>query len=158
MLVESFVDQVLQKIEQAPSLYYRLILLVGPTGSGKTASLRALEVKTGAPLLNINLELSRRMLDLTERQRPLAASNLLSDILASQNASLVLLDNIELLFDKSLQLDPLRLLLGLSRNITLIVAWNGAIEHDQLIYATPDHPDYHRYPVRDFLFVDMGTE
>ena len=69
MRIEKVVSQVLQKVEQAPAMYYRLILLVGLTGSGKTASLRALEAKTDSPLLNINLELSRCMLDLTERQR-----------------------------------------------------------------------------------------
>jgi hypothetical protein len=63
----------------------------------------------------------------------------------------VLLDNIEILFDVSLKQDPLRLLQGLSRHKTIIAAWNGASESGYITYAVPDHREYHRYPVRDFL-------
>jgi len=63
----------------------------------------------------------------------------------------VLLDNIEILFDVSLKQDPLRLLQGLSRNKTIIATWNGSITKDHMTYAAPDHLEYRRYPMRDFL-------
>jgi hypothetical protein len=69
----------------------------------------------------------------------------------------VLLDNIEILFDVSLKQDPLRLLQGLSRNTTLVVIWSGSIERGNLVYATPDHLEYKRYPVKDFLVVTPET-
>ncbi len=34
-------DVVVQKLEEASGLYYRLVLLVGPAATGKTAALRA---------------------------------------------------------------------------------------------------------------------
>ncbi|MEN6474686.1 MAG: BREX-3 system P-loop-containing protein BrxF, partial [Syntrophaceae bacterium] len=46
---------------------------------------------------------------------------------AARKARVVLLDNIEILFDVSLKQDPLRLLQGLSRNTTLVAAWSGEI-------------------------------
>ena len=52
-------------------MYFRLILMVGPAGSGKTSALQEVSARTSAPLVNVNLELSRRMLDLTERKRAL---------------------------------------------------------------------------------------
>jgi hypothetical protein len=64
---------------------------------------------------------------------------------------IVLFDNIEILFDVSLKQDPLRLLQGLSRNKTVVAAWNGSIDGKYMIYAVPDHPEYRRYMVRDFL-------
>ena len=65
----------------------------------------------------------------------------------------MLLDNIELLFDASLALDPLRLLEEISRNWTLVVAWPGHVEGGWLIYARPGHPEYRRYPVGDLMIV-----
>jgi hypothetical protein len=67
--------------------------------------------------------------------------------------NVILLDNIEILFDISLRQDTLRLLQGLSRNKTVVVAWGGSIDKEHMLYATPDHPEYKRYPVRDFLVV-----
>ncbi|MBZ4685357.1 MAG: hypothetical protein JG774_1102 [Desulfomicrobiaceae bacterium] len=136
-MAEPLADQVLRKIGEVCSLYHRLILMVGPAGSGKTSALQEVSASTslsacghaqaGAPLVNVNLELSRRMLDLTERQRALQLPRLLGEIVGEATGELVLLDNIEILFDVHLKQDPLRLLQGLSRNKTVVAAWNGSI-------------------------------
>ena len=152
-MAEPLADNVMQKIYQAAELYHRLVMLVAPAGAGKTTALRDVHERTGAPLVNVNLEISRRMLDLTGRQRALQLPRLLSEIVEMPHNELILLDNIEILFDVSLKQDPLRLLQGLSRNWTVVAAWNGSIHNDQIAYATPDHPEYRRYPVRDFLVV-----
>jgi len=148
-MAEPLADQVLRKIGEARELYHRLILMVGPAGSGKTSALQEVSASTSAPLVNVNLELSRRMLDLTERQRALQLPRLLGEIVGEATGELVLLDNIEILFDVHLKQDPLRLLQGLSRNKTVVAAWNGSIVEDHLTYAVPDHPEYRRYPIRD---------
>jgi len=152
-MAEPLPYQILQKIGEARELYHRLILMVAPAGSGKTSALQEVSTSTSAPLINVNLEMSRQMLDLTERQRVLQAPRLLGEIIGKVKGELVLLDNIELLFDVNLKQDPLRLLQGLSRNKTVVAAWNGSIWDDYLTYAVPDHPEYRRYPVRDFLVV-----
>lgn len=148
---ESLPDQIMRKIGQTVDLYHRLLLVVAPMGTGKTAALQDMHVRTGAPLLNINLTVSQRMLDLTERQRPLQLSRLLSEIVGGIEGDIVLLDNIELLFDVSLKQDPLRLLQNISRNKTLVVAWNGSIENGYMMYAALDHPEFKKYPVHDLL-------
>ncbi len=152
-MAEPLADLVMQKINEATALYHRLVMLVAPAGAGKTTALRDVHERTGAPMVNVNLELSRRMLDLTGRQRALQLPRLLSEIVNTSQDQLVLLDNLEVLFDVSLKQDPLRLLQGLSRNKTMVAAWNGSIHNKQITYATPDHPEYRRYPVRDFLVV-----
>jgi len=146
-------DSILENIDQAKDLYYQLVLVVGPADSGKTIALQHVHARISAPLINVNLELSQRLLDLTERQRALQLSRILTEIVTASAGDVVLLDNIELLFDISLKQDPLRLLQGLSRHKTIVAAWNGTIENGHLIYATPDHPEYRRYPVQDFLAV-----
>jgi hypothetical protein len=153
-MAEPLADRVIKRIGQAAELYHRLVMLVAPAGAGKTAALQDVHERTAAPLVNVNLELSRRMLDLTERQRALQLPRLLAEIVGAAAADVVLLDNVEVLFDVSLKQDPLRLLQGLSRNKTVVAAWSGTIDGEHMVYATPDHPEYKRYPLRDFLVVN----
>jgi hypothetical protein len=175
-MAEPLADRIIRRIGQAAELYHRLVILVAPTGAGKTAVLQDVHERTAAPLINVNLELSRRMLDLTERQRALQLPRLLSEIVNASATDVVLLDNIEILCDVSLKQDPLRLLQGLSRNKTVVAAWSGEIKSDEwkvmsneqrpsdsslsphnsslfLVYATPDHPEYRHYPLSDFFIV-----
>ncbi len=156
-MAEPLADRVIQKICQATELYHRLVILVAPAGAGKTAVLQGVHEQTAAPLVNLNLELSRRMLDLTERQRALQLPHLLSDIVGASKTDMILLDNIEILFDLFLKQDPLRLLQGLSRNKTVVASWSGSINGGHMVYARPDHPEYKRYPLRDFLVVNPDT-
>jgi hypothetical protein len=152
-MAEPLADQVLQKIKQAPELYYKLVLIIAPAGTGKTAVLRDVRERIDSSLINVNLELSRRMLDLTKRQRALKVAKTLDEILISCAGPIVLLDNTEILFDFSLQIDPLRLLQELSRNKVIVATWNGSNQGDHMTYAVPDHPEYRRYKIHDFLVV-----
>ncbi|HSO82493.1 BREX-3 system P-loop-containing protein BrxF [Thiocapsa sp.] len=134
-----------RQVKQAPQLYHRLILVVGHHRTGKTTALRDLATKHGWPIVNLNLALAERLLDLTARQRTLRVARMLDDILAEQVGDVVLLDNIEMLFHPDLQQDPLRLLQSLSRNRTLVATWRGDYDGRSLIYASPDHPEYRRF-------------
>lgn len=150
-MAEPLTDQIIHKLERAAELYHRLIVVVAPAGSGKTTALQAVKERTGAPMVNVNLELSRMLLDLTGRQRALQFPRLLNEIVTQSDSEVILLDNIEILFDISIKQDPLRLLQGLSRNKTVVAAWNGSISNGYLTYAIPEHPEYRKYQVRDFL-------
>ena len=150
-MAEPLADQIIRKVKQAAELYHRLLLVVAPAGAGKTIALQDVRDRTDAPRVNVNLELSRQMLELTERQRALQLPHLLREIVDNGVSEVILLDNIEILFDVGLKQDPLRLLQGLSRNKTVVAAWNGTIVEDSLTYAAPAHPEYRRYPMRDFL-------
>jgi hypothetical protein len=152
--MEPLSDQIIGKINQAAELYHRLILVIAPSGGGKTEALQEVQKRTGTPLINVNLELSRRMLDLTERQRALQLPRLLGDIVATVSGEVALLDNIEILFDPHLKQDPLRLLQGLSRNKTIITAWNGSFLNGYITYAKPDHLEYKRYPANNILIIN----
>ena len=158
-MLESRHNEIINKIDQAAVLYHRLILLVGQPGRVKTATLKMIQDKIAAQILNVNFELSRRMLELTSRQRKTNILKILSDTVSDTVSvaphGVVLLDNMEMLFDVSLEQDPLRLLFTLSRNLTIVAAWSGHIDQGSLIYASPEHPEYRKYPVEDFLAVEL---
>ena len=148
-------DRIMYALTHAMELYYRLIFIVGPISSGKTAILRDLGNRIEVPVLNVNLELSRRMLDIAEKQRSQRLPQILRDMLADSSSDAVILDNLEILFDKSLEQDPLRLLQGISRNKTIVASWNGFVEDRNLVYAAPGHPEHKRYEIKDFLVIDI---
>ena len=141
----ALVEQIEDIVPTLRGQYHRLLLVAGLVGSGKTPLLKALCQKHDLPYLNVNLALSRRLLELTDRERPLRIRRLLADVIDEQPADSVVLDNIELLFDPSLHQDPLVCLQGLSRNKTLIAAWGGDYISGVLTYAEPGHPEYRRY-------------
>ena len=146
-------EAVAEQIGHAESLYHRLVLVVCPDSSGKASALRDVAERIDAPLVNVGFELSRRLLDLTERQRRIQVPMLLGRIVAETASDVVLLYNVELLFDVALRQNPLGLLQRLSRRRTVVATWNGSMEDGHIVYAVPGHSEYRRCPVDGFLVV-----
>jgi DNA polymerase III delta prime subunit len=135
-------SQLEQTIKQVASQYFRLVILAGPPGSGKTAALQAISRTLGCLVVNVNLELSKKMLELTRTQRPRQVERPLKEVIAGIPGEVVLLDNLEILFDTGLEVEPLRLLQVSSRNRTVVVSWSGTYVDGALAYAEPGHPEF----------------
>lgn len=148
---ETLSDQIIQKLDHLNDLYHRLLLVVAPAGGGKTVAVQEVAKRINVPLINFNLALSKKMLELTERQRALKLPRLIDEIVKAADNDTVILDNIEILFDANLKQDPLRLLQGISRNRKVVSSWNGIIVHDRLTYAAPGHPEYRKYNIKDVM-------
>jgi hypothetical protein len=146
-----------QAIEQAASQYYRLVVLAGAPGSGKTAALQSVAKKLGCPLVNVNLELSKKMLELTRIQRSRQVERLLKEVIAAVPGDVVLLDNLEILFDTALEVEPLRLLQVSSRNRTIVASWNGSFRNGALAYAEPGHPEFVQFKQIEAVVIAVGT-
>ncbi len=136
-------------------MYNRLVLLVGEAGSGKTGILQDVAGELNTSVVNVNLAISSQLLELTTKQRPLKLPRVLGQIVDNANSPVVL-DNLEILFDKSLKQDPLRLLQSISRNRSVVASWNGTVTDGMLFYAEPGHPEYWRYESVDALIVDTN--
>ncbi len=141
--------------ETAATLYHRLVLVVGPARSGKTALLQTTAAVNGWPLINLNQRVSELLLELTQRQRALRVPRIVGDVIVATGSDVVLVDNLELLFSPDLAQDPLRLLQGLARNRTVVASWPGIMVGNQLTYADPSHPEYRRYPEPDTLWLSL---
>lgn len=148
--------KVVQAIENAASQYYRLVILVGGPSSGKTAALQSVAQKLGCQLVNVNLELSKRMLDLIRTLRSRQVDRLLKEVIGAAPGDVVLLDNLEILFDTSLEVDPLRLLQVSSRNRTIIASWGGSFQAGTLTYAEPGHPEFAQFKQIEAIVVAIG--
>ena len=157
-MASSFADRIFEQAPDAAGLYHRLVLAVGSAQEGKTIALRQLAESEGWPRINVNLKLAEKLLDLTHRQRAVRVAALLDDVVKEDEAPVVLLDNIEMLFATELSQDPLRLLQGLSRNRTVIAAWPGAYDGQSLTYAEPGHAEFRKYTRPDAVIVPANAD
>jgi hypothetical protein len=144
-MTTSFASRIIDAVPTIQDQYYKLILAVGPARCGKTAALAMVAQQRGWPRLNVNLRLAERLLELTQKQRKVRIAAILDETIRAENPSAAILDNIEMLFAHELEQDPLRLLQGLSRNLTIVAAWPGTIDGSYLTYAEPGHPEARRY-------------
>ncbi|WP_419591627.1 BREX-3 system P-loop-containing protein BrxF [Thiolapillus sp.] len=147
-------DKIKRSLQAAEGLYHRLVLLVGEAGSGKTSVLRDVAKDFGTEVVNVNLALSAELLELTAKQRALRLPGILDQIVDKEQSPVVL-DNLEILFDKDLKQDPLRLLQGISRNRSVVASWNGKATEGKLNYAEAGHPEYRSYDLVDLTVVGM---
>mgnify|MGYP003387825712 CR=1 FL=1 len=137
------IDELERKIADTALLNSKLILLIGQPRSGKTALLGQLSDRMKVPVLNAGLALGRDLLALPRTRRHLQVSELfkaLADTAAGHG--LLLVDNIELLFDRTLRVGPLDLLRSQARVRPVVAAWPGELREARLSYAVSGHPEY----------------
>ena len=124
----------------------KLVLLVGPSRSGKTKVLRELGTKLNIEPLNVGLELGRRLAATPINKRGFSAGELLREIADKERTDEpLLLDNLELLFEKGLQVNPLDLVKRLAHSKHVVAVWPGELRGDRLIYADMSHPEHRDY-------------
>ena len=133
-------------IDEIGDINSKLILLVGPRRSGKTQLLRQLGAKLNIEPLNVGLELGRRLAATPINKRGFSTGELLREIADRERTKdPLLLDNLELLFEPGLQVDPLGLVRQLAHAKRVVAVWPGELRGDRLIYAAMGHPEYRDY-------------
>ena len=137
-------------IGEIGDLNSKLILLVGPSRSGKTQLLRQFSAKLDVEPLNVGLELGCRLAATSNNKRGFSAGELLREIalleqFGERTEAPLLLDNLELLFEPSLQINPLDLVRRLAHSRRVVAVWPGERRGDRLIYADMSHPEHRDY-------------
>jgi ABC-type uncharacterized transport system ATPase component len=145
-------------VDEITALHSKLILLVGRPGCGKSALLAALANRRGMKVMNVGAALGRRLAAMPQRQRALQANVAMRE-LADEYASgdLILLDNIELLFDRALKLDPLDLLKRHAHARRVVAVWPGELRDGRLSYAEMGHPEYQDYGLEGVVPFEIET-
>jgi hypothetical protein len=133
-------------IGEIGELNSKLILLVGPSRSGKTKLLRELGEKINIEPLNVGLVLGRRLAATPHNKRGFSAGELLREIADRERTDdPLLLDNLELLFEPGLQINPLDLVRRLAHAKRVVAVWPGELRGDRLVYADMSHPEHRDY-------------
>jgi hypothetical protein len=127
------------------SAYYPCLFLVHSDVGRLEDAADELAATYGWPCLSVGRELSLALLSEPPARRSSAARRWMETRLREmvpKNGSPVLCTEIDLLFEPTLRLDPLRLLRDASRATRIVVTWPGSYEKDVLAYAVPEHSHY----------------
>jgi hypothetical protein len=146
------IDLLDRLVDDIASLNSKLVLLVGPLRSGKTGLLAELSERRNVPVVHVGATLGRQLLAISSTQRHLLVPDLLKQ-LADDAAShgLLLLDNIELLFDRTLRLSPLDLLKRHAHARRVAAVWPGELRDGRLSYANAGHPEHQDYGIEGLV-------
>lgn len=136
-------------LEIAHGQYHQLVLATVEADS--TSHWQDVAAALEGRYLNLNLELSQRLLDIPQRQWSHKAVELIDAVVLSTDLRVTLLHRIEILFEHQLQLDPLKSLQQIARRHGLLVVWPGTYDGRYLTYAEPWHPEYCRYLTKDLI-------
>ncbi len=133
-------------IGEIGDLNSKLILLVGPSRSGKTQLLRQLSARLNIEPLNVGLELGRCLAATPNNKRGFSAGELLREMADKERTEdPLLLDNLELLFEPGLQINPLDLVRRLAHAKRVVAVWPGELRGDRLVYADMSHSEHRDY-------------
>jgi hypothetical protein len=137
-------DKLERLVSEIDDLQSKLILLVG--NSGKTRLLRALAQRLQTTPFNVGAKLGHRLAAMPVAERAFSVNELLRDITASAHGKApLLLDNLEVLFEPSLEVSPLDLIKRLAHSRRVVATWPGELRHDRLAYASMEHPEHWDY-------------
>ncbi len=154
---QAFMQSAIEETIKTAEAGRRLVLIVGPYGSGKTDVLEALHSKTNAPIVDLRLELSEDLASLAEEQQCSRIASVLKDMIEASETNLVLIDNAESLFDSAPEINPLKLLYDLANDRTIAAAVQGSVSHGRIVAGAKQA----KYPIRgmggaDFVIVGPG--
>lgn len=145
-----------QMVSAIGDLNRQLILLVAPRGGGKTQLLRELGAKLHCEPLNVSLLLGRRLAATPYDQRGFAVGALLREFADQERTTgPLLLDNLEILFEPSLQINPIDIIKRLAHARPVVAVWPGTVWGDRLLYADRNHPEQRDFSRDGMVIYDM---
>ena len=154
--MESLIKTLISRLDEIGDLQSKLILLVGPSRSGKTQLLRMLGAKLNIAPLNVGLELGLRLAVTQNNKRAFSAGELLREIADKERTEApLLLDNLEVLFEPSLQVNPLDLIKRLAHFKRVVAVWPGELCGDRLVYADLTHPEHRDYSREGLVVIEI---
>ncbi|MFU7369524.1 BREX-3 system P-loop-containing protein BrxF [Pseudomonas aeruginosa] len=144
-------DTLARLVEEIRTLQSKLILLAG--NGSKTLLLDALAQRLNAEPFNLGVKLGHRLAATPVSERGFSVTELLRDITGSVHGDApLLLDNLEVLFEPSLKINPLDLIKRLAHARRVVAVWPGEVRDDRLVYAGIGHPEHRDY-TRDGIVV-----
>lgn len=131
----------LRLCDQASSL----VLIVNSTEQAIEPSQHSEEIT----LLELSEKLCEHLLPLSRDDRSRKAPDILAKMLNFIVSEVVWIDRIQVLFEPSLELDPLRQLQELARIKPIIAVWPGQLTEQFLTFSVPGRADYQSYTANE---------
>lgn len=140
MSLQEKITELQADVARARGEHFRLVWVAGGSSSERTALLRSMAEADGGVFVELGKTLSRALLDVPVPLRTASVEESFAACFAESPQKSTCLDNIEILFEPSLRINPITLIKRASRHSLLIVAWPGAISQECLLFGPSDHP------------------
>lgn len=142
---------------------HKLVILLGKFGSGKTAILKQTAIEIDGVYLNLNLELSERLLSIPiSHYRDGTTVHQVIDELCdeiSKGKRPLLVDNLELLFSPELgKINPIDTFKRISRERPVAIALPAHRQGTLAIYGSSGHDDYFTMPLEEYTVIEISEE
>ena len=150
MQLLEFTQQLTQK------QYQNLTIILNPENNTEIISKLEKNI-SNLKIIDLGKFLAKKILDGAEATE---IEGILDDFIDNEKSEFFLITNSGILFDASLNLDPLRLFKNLSAKWSpkkLIVLWYGKRNNNQLTYAQRGHSEYNEYIIskNDARIIDL---
>ena len=136
------IEQIEKNLVRMGTNSSHLLVIVAAAGNPPIGSISADLQKYDLDYIDVSLTLSTRLAKLPHQHRSKDVMPILREIVDRVEGSGIILDNLGILFDRSLSLRPLKILQELAKNRAIVAVWQGQVVGNKLIYAEPNHPEY----------------
>jgi hypothetical protein len=150
------VNSIEKLVEDIKDLENQLILIVGATSTNICTLEKSLAESISAKSINLGITLAQKLACLPIKSRAFSISNLLvslADINEKKNP--IIFKNLEVLFEHSLQINPLLVLRKIAHSKVVIAFWPGYVFDDRLRYAEITHPEYRDYDMNGIVIYQI---
>lgn len=132
-------------VAQARALQSKVILIVGPPAAAR-AVMANYAKRHEATMIAVGAALARRLVAAQKTYRPIEAARHFREIIeAGAKDGVALLTNLEVLFEGTLEQNPLLLLRQSARSTVVIAPWPGTLQNGRLVYAAVGHSEHKDY-------------
>lgn len=129
-------------VARASCEHFRLVWLAGGTPSERSALLRGLAEAEDGAFVDVGNKLSSSLIEVPVPLRSASVEDCFAACLGESPSAVTCLDHLEILFEPSLQVNPVALIKGASRHAVLVASWPGTVSTGHLFFGASDHPSH----------------
>lgn len=135
-------DDLSSAIYRASRLHHRLVWIAGGTAVERTTLLNNLAKTQDGVCIEVGKCLSAALIDVPAPLRTVSVEECFQACFEKKTDSAICLNHLEILFEPTLQINPVALVKSASRHTLIVAAWPGDVHDGHLTFGTPDHSSF----------------